>query len=358
MNAMDSLVRYGYLVIFGAVFAEQVGLPFPSEPFLLAGGGLAGSGRLSLVLAIALAAVASLIGDTFWYWLGRTRGPRVMSWLCRMSLEPDSCVRRTHGVFDRWGAKSLVVAKFVPGLSTIAPPLAGVVQMPLSYFVVFSALAGAVWGGAYLVLGWIFSAQLEMVAAPPGRARQLGLRAPGHRDRRLRRLEVREPPAVPQKDQRRADHAGRAQDQARPRRGHDRRRRARPDRLPGGAGNHPGCAPHDGRRARRAASRDPARARHRPLLHVPERGDQRACRAAPQKARDRAHPPVTHAAAAPPPAAEEREVAGALQALPEMEKQAVVEALKRSKGNKSQAAAALGLSRTRFYTLLRRYGLD
>jgi len=165
MNAMDSLVRYGYLVIFGAVFAEQVGLPFPSEPFLLAGGGLAGSGRLSLVVAIALAAVASLIGDTFWYWLGRMRGPRVMSWLCRMSLEPDSCVRRTQGIFDRWGAKSLVVAKFVPGLSTIAPPLAGVVQMPLRYFLVFSALAGAVWGGAYLALGWIFSAQLEMVAA-------------------------------------------------------------------------------------------------------------------------------------------------------------------------------------------------
>jgi membrane protein DedA with SNARE-associated domain/rhodanese-related sulfurtransferase len=165
MNAVDSLVRYGYLVIFGAVFAEQIGLPFPSEPFLLAGGGLAGSGRLSLVLAVGLAALASLIGDTFWYWLGRSRGPRVMSWLCRMSLEPDSCVRRTQGIFDRYGAKSLVVAKFVPGLSTIAPPLAGVVQMPLRHFVAFSALAGVFWAGAYLVLGWLFSAQLEMVAA-------------------------------------------------------------------------------------------------------------------------------------------------------------------------------------------------
>jgi membrane protein DedA with SNARE-associated domain/rhodanese-related sulfurtransferase len=165
MNAVDSLVRYGYFVIFGAVFAEQIGLPFPSEPFLLAGGGLAGSGHLSLALAVGLAAVASLIGDTFWYWLGRTRGPRVMSWLCRMSLEPDSCVRRTQGIFDRYGAKSLVVAKFVPGLSTIAPPLAGVVGMPLAQFLAFSAVAGAVWGGAYLVLGWIFSSELEMVAA-------------------------------------------------------------------------------------------------------------------------------------------------------------------------------------------------
>src|SRR5262245_12124950 len=148
MNAMDSLVRYGYLVIFGAVFAEQIGLPFPSEPFLLAGGGLAGSGRLSLVLAIGLAAVASLTGDPFWYWLGRSRGPRVLGWLCRMSLEPDTCVRKTQGIFDRYGAKSLVVAKFVPGLSTIAPPLAGVVQMPLASFLAFSALSGLCWSGA------------------------------------------------------------------------------------------------------------------------------------------------------------------------------------------------------------------
>jgi len=165
MNAVDSLVKYGYLVVFGAVFAEQVGLPFPSEPFLLATGGAAGSGRLSFTLALGLAALASLIGDTFWYWLGRSRGPRVLGWLCRMSLEPDTCVRKTQGVFDRYGAKSLVVAKFVPGLSTIAPPLAGVVGMPLTHFVGFSALAGLFWSGAYLALGWIFSSQLEIVAA-------------------------------------------------------------------------------------------------------------------------------------------------------------------------------------------------
>jgi membrane protein DedA with SNARE-associated domain/rhodanese-related sulfurtransferase len=165
MPAIDSLVRYGYLVIFAAVFAEQVGLPFPSEPFLLATGGLAGGGRLSFSLAVAVAALASLMGDLVWYWLGRSRGPRVLGWLCRMSLEPDSCVRRTQGIFDSYGAKSLVVAKFVPGLSTIAPPLAGVVGMPLGHFVGFSSLAGVFWSGAYLALGWMFSSQLEMVAA-------------------------------------------------------------------------------------------------------------------------------------------------------------------------------------------------
>src|SRR5262249_61161849 len=121
MNAMESLVRYGSVVIFGAVFAEQIGLPFPSEPLLLAGGGLAGNGRLSLVVAVGLAAIASLIGDTVWYWLGRTRGPRGMTWLCRMSLAPDSCGRPPPGRFDRWGAAPPRGAAFVPGLRASGP---------------------------------------------------------------------------------------------------------------------------------------------------------------------------------------------------------------------------------------------
>jgi membrane protein DedA with SNARE-associated domain len=162
-SAFDVLVRYGYFVVFGAVFAEQIGLPFPSEPFLLATGGLAGSGRLSLGIVIILATTASLIGDTIWYWIGRTGGTRVLGWLCRLSLEPDSCVRRTEGIFETYGARSLVFAKFVPGLSTIAPPLAGVVQMPLHTFLAFSALAGAAWAGAYVLVGWLFSSQLELV---------------------------------------------------------------------------------------------------------------------------------------------------------------------------------------------------
>jgi len=164
MNAMESLVRYGYLVIFGAVFAEQIGLPFPSEPFLLAGGGLAGSGRLSLVVAIGLAAIASLIGDTVWYWLGRTRGPRVMTWLCRMSLEPDSCVRKTEEAFVRNGARSLLLAKFVPGLNTMAPPLAGIIGMRLGRFLLFDTLGALLYLGSFILLGFIFSDQIEQVA--------------------------------------------------------------------------------------------------------------------------------------------------------------------------------------------------
>jgi membrane protein DedA with SNARE-associated domain len=164
-SALELLIRYGYAVVIGAVFAEQIGLPFPSEPFLLAAGGLVGAGRLHVAVVLLGAGIASLVGDTVWYWIGRTRGPRVLGWLCRLSLEPDSCVRRTQGMFGTYGAPSLLVAKFVPGLSTVAPPLAGIAGMPLRDFLVFSGLGGLAWAGAYVALGWLFSSQLQLVAA-------------------------------------------------------------------------------------------------------------------------------------------------------------------------------------------------
>jgi membrane protein DedA with SNARE-associated domain len=170
-STLDVLVRYGYLVVFGSVLAEQIGIPIPAIPFLLAAGGLAGSGRLSLALLLALSGVASLMADMIWYWIGRLGGARVLGWLCRISLEPDSCVRRTQASFSKHGSRSLVFAKFVPGLSTIAPPLAGIVRMPLGRFVLFSAIGGVVWAGAFIGLGWVFSHQLEIVA---GYAAQFG----------------------------------------------------------------------------------------------------------------------------------------------------------------------------------------
>jgi membrane protein DedA with SNARE-associated domain len=162
-SAIDLLSGYGYAVVFGAVLAEQIGMPFPSQAVLVAAGALIGSGHLHPVVVLAAAAVASLIGDTVWYWIGRAGGPRVLGWLCRISLEPDSCVRRTNGMIGKYGARSLVFAKFVPGFSTVAPPLAGITGMPLRTFLVFSLLGGLVWSGAFLALGWVFSAQLEEV---------------------------------------------------------------------------------------------------------------------------------------------------------------------------------------------------
>jgi membrane protein DedA with SNARE-associated domain len=164
-RTIELVIHYGYAVVFGVVLAEQIGLPVPSMLLLISTGGLVGSGKLHPVPLLIAAACASLIGDTVWYWIGRAGGPRVMSWVCRISLEPDSCVRRTHGLFDQRGAWSLVFAKFVPGLSTVAPPLAGIVGMSLQKFIAFSILAGLAWAGAFITIGWLFAAQLEAVGA-------------------------------------------------------------------------------------------------------------------------------------------------------------------------------------------------
>ena len=161
----DVLVRFGYLVVFGGVLAEQLGFPLPSEPILLAAGALIGGGRLSLVLVLGIATLASIVGDTVWYWIGRRGGARVLGWLCRITLEPDSCVRRTERLFHAHGARSLMVAKFIPGFSMAAPPLAGIVGMPFGEFLLFTGLGGLIWAGAFVGVGWIFSAQLERVAA-------------------------------------------------------------------------------------------------------------------------------------------------------------------------------------------------
>lgn len=160
------LERHGYALLFAFVFAEQMGLPIPALPVLLAMGALAGVGRFSPLLAVAVATLAALAADFFWYELGRRRGHPVLSLLCRISLEPDSCVRRTEVMFSNKGARALVFAKFVPGLSTVAPPLAGVVRMPLLRFLLLDAAGALLWVATFLGLGYAFRGELERIAAP------------------------------------------------------------------------------------------------------------------------------------------------------------------------------------------------
>jgi membrane protein DedA with SNARE-associated domain len=159
------LIRHGYSVLFVWVLAEQLGLPLPATPLLLAAGALAGSGQMNLPLAIALAVLASMLGDVSWYEFGRRRGGRVLSLLCRISLEPDSCVRKTENAFVRHGSRSLLIAKFVPGLNTMAPPLAGIIGMRLGRFLIFDGLGALLYLGTFVGLGFVFSSQLEQVAA-------------------------------------------------------------------------------------------------------------------------------------------------------------------------------------------------
>jgi len=168
-ETLDFVVRHGYAVVFGWVLIEQLGLPIPAVPILLAGGALAGVGKLDLGVALAVATVASVVSDVAWYAIGRLRGGSVLSLLCRIALEPDSCVRRTHETFATHGARSLLVAKFVPGLNTAAPPLAGVIGMPFGRFLLFTGLGGVAWAGVFLGLGYAFSGQLERVATHTAR---------------------------------------------------------------------------------------------------------------------------------------------------------------------------------------------
>lgn len=144
-------------------------MPLPAIPALLAMGALAAVGKINFGLALLGSVVASLLADLIWYTLGRTRGSDVLRLLCKVSLEPDSCVRRTENVFLRYGVRSLIVAKFVPGLSTIAPPLAGIVGVSVPRFAAYSAIAAFLWAGAWGGLGYLAGDALQQVIEQTGR---------------------------------------------------------------------------------------------------------------------------------------------------------------------------------------------
>jgi len=158
------LLRYGYVVLFVAVFLEQFGVPIPSAPILLAAGALAAHGNLSFFTVLALGVVASLMGDLVWYQLGRSRGHEVLKLICRLSLEPDSCVRRTENVFARHGDRALLLAKFIPGFGVAVPPMAGHLGMRLGRFVLLDGLGAILWICVFSGAGFLFSEQIESVA--------------------------------------------------------------------------------------------------------------------------------------------------------------------------------------------------
>jgi membrane protein DedA with SNARE-associated domain len=157
------LVTHGYWLLFGLVLGEQLGLPLVGAPVLLAAGALAATGHLPALPVLALPILACLIGDTVWYGLGRRRGGSVLGFLCRVALEPDSCVRRTEDTFARRGPAVLLVAKFVPGLNTVAAPLAGITGLSLPRFLAWDAAGAALWVGAYGGVGYLFGRELERV---------------------------------------------------------------------------------------------------------------------------------------------------------------------------------------------------
>jgi len=161
-NLVWLITQYGLLIVTANVFVDQIGLPVPAMPTLILAGALAtsGFGLSSLYVAAVLACV---VPDCVWFLVGRRYGMRVLKTLCRISLEPDSCVNQTQSRFERWGVNSLMIAKFVPGLAIIAPPLAGAMRIAWPRFLGLSAIGGAIWVGSGLAAGMLFKTQIQSV---------------------------------------------------------------------------------------------------------------------------------------------------------------------------------------------------
>jgi membrane protein DedA with SNARE-associated domain/rhodanese-related sulfurtransferase len=155
-----AVAQYGLMIVFLNVLVDQIGLPVPAVPTLIVAGAVAADGKLPLAALFAWSVIACLLADCGWYLVGQKYGIRVLNTLCRISLEPDSCVSQTQTRFERWGINSLVIAKFVPGLAIIAPPMAGALRIGWLRFVVLSFLGAVLWVGAALIAGVLFKSQI------------------------------------------------------------------------------------------------------------------------------------------------------------------------------------------------------
>ena len=166
MDALTSLLtQHGLTLVFANVLVAQLGLPLPALPMLIVAGTLVAQGTLHVAPLALIVMIGSLLGDTPWYFAGRRYGYRVLRTLCRISIEPDSCVKQTENIFGRWGPPSLLVAKYIPGFSTVAPPLAGTMGLALPRFLLYSAAAALLWAAVPVAAGYFFSAEVEWLLA-------------------------------------------------------------------------------------------------------------------------------------------------------------------------------------------------
>ena len=148
------------MIVAGNVLLDQIGLPVPAIPTLIVAGAIAADGQMALSALFAWSVIACLVADCGWYLVGQKYGIRVLKTLCKISLEPDSCVSQTQIRFERWGINSLVIAKFIPGLAIIAPPMAGAMRIGWLRFVFLSTCGAVLWVGTGLVAGMLFKAQI------------------------------------------------------------------------------------------------------------------------------------------------------------------------------------------------------
>src|SRR5260370_40274314 len=163
-NTQHLRAGQGIWIVLGLILAGGLGLPLPAPPVLVAAGVLAGAGQLPLSGVLVGSLLALLAADLLWFQLGRWQGRRILALLCRISIAPDSCVRKTEDLFARNQTTALLVAKFLPGLKTVAPPLAGMMEMPVLRFALYDGLGALLWIAAFTALGYLFSEQAASLA--------------------------------------------------------------------------------------------------------------------------------------------------------------------------------------------------
>lgn len=158
--ALGFLAAYGYVVMFVWMFADQAALPIPAVPLLIAAGALSATGDLDIVGVVAAASAGTLLADSLWYVIGRYGGGRAIGWICRLSIEPDSCVTTTRNTFARLGPMTLVVAKYVPGVQTLAPASAGFAKASFVGFLVLDFVGTLLFILPFCLGGFFYQAQL------------------------------------------------------------------------------------------------------------------------------------------------------------------------------------------------------
>ncbi|WP_343730308.1 VTT domain-containing protein [Duganella sp.] len=162
-NLILLLQEYGVLIVFGIVLVEQIGMPIPAFPLLIVAGAMSVDGDTHWSAVLAVAMLACLISDSFWFRAGRFYGKRILKLLCKISLSPDYCVSQTEDNFNRWGPKALIVAKFIPGFNVIAPPLAGAMGTPRGTFLTFAVMGSFLWAGTGIAIGAFFHTSVDQL---------------------------------------------------------------------------------------------------------------------------------------------------------------------------------------------------
>ncbi len=159
------LLQHGYWLVFVYIVAVDLGMPIPADPLLLIMGALVGDRKYTLLPSLLTAVGAAILGDLSWYEIGRYRGRSVLGLLCKLSLEADTCVRKTESAFTRGGSATLLFAKFIPGISILSMAMAGITRMPRWKFLLADIAGSALWSATYLLLGRLFYRQVDRIIA-------------------------------------------------------------------------------------------------------------------------------------------------------------------------------------------------